>query len=161
GMQLLAHQLGGRVELHSGRREYGPAEIWLDPGSESAPESARKSAQADLAAARQSGATSVAGWARHPAPAPPFARFQTPASRGIPVWMSHGDSVGGLPPGFVPLARSESGALAAMANTRGLIGIQFHPEVRHTPQGTTIIENFLFGVCYCTPTWTPGAFIEE
>src|SRR5260221_9677098 len=171
GMQLLAHQLGGRVDPHTGRREYGPAEIWLDLRSEPEPESAQsegevrvvlprdsESAQADFVAARHSAATSVAG---HAAPDALFAGIQAPDGSGIPVWMSHGDSVGELPPGFVPLARSGSGALAAMADTRGHIGIQFHPEVRHTPQGTTIIENFLFRVCGCTPNWIPGAFIEE
>ncbi len=69
--------------------------------------------------------------------------------------MSHGDSVGEMPPGFVALARSGSGALAAMADDRGHIGIQFHPEVRHTPQGSAMLENFLFRVCGCIPSWTP------
>ncbi|HEV2404287.1 MAG TPA: glutamine-hydrolyzing GMP synthase, partial [Ktedonobacterales bacterium] len=77
------------------------------------------------------------------------------------VWMSHGDSVGELPPGFVAVARSGSGALAAMADARGRIGIQFHPEVSHTPQGRAMLENFLFRVCGCAPSWTSGAFIEE
>ncbi len=161
GMQLLAHQLGGRVEPHTGRREYGPAEIWLDLRSESAPESEPESAQADFVAARHSERSVATSLASHAAPDALFAGIQAPDGTGLPVWMSHGDSVGELPPGFVPLARSGSGALAAMADTRGRIGIQFHPEVRHTPQGTTLIENFLFRVCGCTPNWTPGAFIEE
>ena len=75
--------------------------------------------------------------------------------------MSHGDSVGALPPGYVAVARSETGALAAMSDGRGHIGIQFHPEVAHTPHGKQILENFLFRVCGCSPTWTSGTFIEE
>ncbi len=75
--------------------------------------------------------------------------------------MSHGDSVGEMPPGFVTLARSGSGALAAMADDRGHIGIQFHPEVRHTPQGSAMLENFLYRVCGCIPSWTPSAFVDE
>jgi len=164
GMQLLAHQLGGRVEPHTGRREYGPAEIWLDLRSEPEPESAQSTGEvgrAPTVAARHLERSVANSFASHAAPAALFAGIQAAEGSGLPVWMSHGDSVGELPPGFVPLARSGSGALAAMANTRGLIGIQFHPEVRHTPQGTAIIENFLFGVCGCTPNWTPGAFIEE
>jgi GMP synthase (glutamine-hydrolysing) len=134
GMQLLAHQLGGHVEPHTGRREYGPAEITLlEPAS-----------PADTQAAHAF-----------------FAGIAPTADAGIPVWMSHGDSVGELPPGFTPLARSTTGALAAMADGHGRIGIQFHPEVRHTPQGQEMLENFLFCVCGCAPTWTPGAFVEN
>jgi GMP synthase (glutamine-hydrolysing) len=144
GMQLLAHQLGGKVEPHTGRREYGPAEIWLD-------------------VRKDESAGAVAPGVRSGAAVPDALFAGLPAAEGapIPVWMSHGDSVGEPPPGFVPLARSNSGALAAMADTHGHIGIQFHPEVRHTPQGMTLLQNFLFGVCGCTPTWTPGAFIDE
>jgi GMP synthase (glutamine-hydrolysing) len=155
GMQLLAHQLGGRVEPHTGRREYGPAEIYLE--AEAAGVS--QSAQADFVAARpseRSVATSVASPV-----ADLFAGITTAEGAGMPVWMSHGDSVGAVPPDFAPLARSGTGAIAAMADSGRHIGIQFHPEVRHTPQGTTIIENFLFRVCGCTPNWTPGAFIDE
>ena len=83
------------------------------------------------------------------------------ASEALDVWMSHGDSVGALPPGYVAVARSESGALAAMSDGKGHIGIQFHPEVAHTPRGKQILENFLFRVCGCSPTWTSGMFIEE
>jgi GMP synthase (glutamine-hydrolysing) len=75
--------------------------------------------------------------------------------------MSHGDSVGELPPGFSVIARSTSGALAAMSDTHGHIGIQFHPEVSHTPQGAQMLENFLYRVCGLAPNWTTGAFIEE
>ena len=59
------------------------------------------------------------------------------------------------------IAESATGAIAAIADGHKRIGIQFHPEVRHTPQGVAILENFLFRVCGCAPTWVPGAFIEE
>ncbi len=133
GMQLLAHQLGGKVEPHTGRREYGPAEIHLLPQESGAPQ----------------GVDSL------------FTGVLTDEQTSIPVWMSHGDSVGEVPPGFVPVARSTSGTLAAMADGSGHIGIQFHPEVRHTPQGGELLQNFLFNVCGCAPNWTAGAFIDE
>ncbi|MFI5273870.1 MAG: glutamine-hydrolyzing GMP synthase [Ktedonobacterales bacterium] len=136
GMQLLAHQLGGYVEPHTGRREYGPAEITVRQ-------------EGELAAAAQPAGALFAGVE------------PGEGGGGVPVWMSHGDSVGQLPPGFVAIARSGSGALAAMSDGRGRIGIQFHPEVSHTPQGTRMLENFLFTCCGCQPTWTSGAFIEE
>jgi GMP synthase (glutamine-hydrolysing) len=140
GMQLMAHQLGGRVEPHRGRREYGPAEIHLVGSEDGGPD---------------------AGAEAERAPGAIFAGLESLAAGGLPVWMSHGDSVAEPPPGFVPLARSSAGALAAMADDRGRIGIQFHPEVHHTPQGAAMLENFLLRVCGCAPTWTPGAFIEE
>jgi GMP synthase (glutamine-hydrolysing) len=82
-----------------------------------------------------------------------------PAS--MPVWMSHGDRITGVPPGFRPIASSDNSPIAAMANDRGHIGIQFHPEVVHTPHGKALLENFLFRICRCEPNWTPGNFIHE
>ncbi|HEV2953599.1 MAG TPA: glutamine-hydrolyzing GMP synthase, partial [Candidatus Dormibacteraeota bacterium] len=79
----------------------------------------------------------------------------------LPVWMSHGDHVLELPPGFRREALSGSDLIAAFANGAGIIGIQFHPEVGHTPQGREIIANFLFTVCHCEPSWTAGSFIAE
>lgn len=80
----------------------------------------------------------------------------------IPVWMSHGDRLDAAPPGFRVSARSANSPIAAMADVeRNLYGIQFHPEVKHTPQGATIIRNFLFEIAKCDPTWTPASFIEE
>ena len=137
GMHLLAHQLGGHVEPHTGRREYGPAEITLT----------------EAGAAGQ--------MASDGAPQTFFAGVEDATGAGIPVWMSHGDSVGELPPGFSVIARSSSGALAAMSDAHGHIGIQFHPEVSHTPQGAQMLENFLYRVCGLAPNWTTGAFIEE
>lgn len=77
------------------------------------------------------------------------------------VWMSHGDSVAKLPPGFKVLACSESNPVAAIANARGMVGLQFHPEVTHTLQGKEIIRNFLFRICGCEAGWTVGSVIEK
>ncbi len=121
GMQVMAHQLGGRVEPGV-RREYGHAEL-------------HQNAEA------------------HPlfAGLPP----------SLPVWMSHGDRVAEMPPGFHALAYTDNSPVAAMGNDEGLLSIQFHPEVVHTPQGKTILENFLFRVCGCTGSWTAANFVEE
>ncbi len=79
----------------------------------------------------------------------------------LPVWMSHGDQVHTLPPGFIPLARSAGGVLTAMGHPeRQLYGLQFHPEVVHTPQGGALLRRFLYDLCGCTGDWTPEAFIE-
>jgi GMP synthase (glutamine-hydrolysing) len=77
------------------------------------------------------------------------------------VWMSHGDRVDGVPPGFRPLARTSNSPLAAMGNANGAIGLQFHPEVVHTPDGRHMIANFVHEVCGCGHNWTSGAFIKE
>ncbi len=120
GMQLLAHQLGGRV-APSASREYGHAVIY------------------------QGDDTGIF----HGLPP------------SMPVWMSHGDRVDELPPGFRALAHSDSSPIAVMGNDRGLIGLQFHPEVVHTPQGKSLLENFLYRLCGCRGDWTSGAFIAD
>ncbi|MFN8522091.1 MAG: glutamine-hydrolyzing GMP synthase [Chloroflexota bacterium] len=79
----------------------------------------------------------------------------------FPVWMSHGDHIASLPAGFRAIAKSGNSPTAAMADDRGRIGIQFHPEVAHTPLGSEIIGNFLFGVCGCQASWTPGSYVEQ
>jgi GMP synthase (glutamine-hydrolysing) len=80
----------------------------------------------------------------------------------IPVWMSHGDRVEQLPAGFTVLATSDNSPHAAMGHVeRGLYGVQFHPEVVHTPDGGAMLRAFAVEVCGCTPDWTPGRFIEE
>lgn len=78
------------------------------------------------------------------------------------VWMSHGDSVSVLPPGFHSLAMSADCPIVAMADeTRRLYGIQFHPEVTHTEEGKTIIFNFLFHLCRAQPDWNMGNYVDE
>jgi len=79
----------------------------------------------------------------------------------LPVWMSHGDHVSELPPGFHSLASSGNSPVAAFTNGHGIFGIQFHPEVVHTPSGREVLRNFLYGVCHCDASWTAGSFIAE
>lgn len=79
----------------------------------------------------------------------------------LAVWMSHGDRIETLPPGFAPLAVSDNSLHAAMANpTARQYGLQFHPEVAHTPRGKDLLRAFLYEVCGCTASWTPRNFIE-
>ena len=122
GMQLLAHQLGGRVDP-SDSREYGHAMLHQQTES-------------------------------------PSSLFDgLPSS--MPVWMSHGDRVTELPPGFSSLAYTENSPVAAIGNGSGYFGLQFHPEVVHTEYGKQLLENYLFKVCGCEPTWTPENFISQ
>lgn len=121
GMQLLAHELGGRV-ARAERREYGPAFV-------------RRTAASPL----------LSGLPR---------RWQ--------VWMSHGDSVKKMPPGYRRIARSENSSFAAMQDSAGRIfGVQFHPEVVHTQFGALILRNFAFKVCGCRRGWSMGAFARR
>ncbi|MGE5598244.1 MAG: glutamine-hydrolyzing GMP synthase [Bacteroidota bacterium] len=78
------------------------------------------------------------------------------------VWMSHGDHVEAVPEGFAVAASSANAPIAAMADPeREIYGVQFHPEVAHTPDGAAILANFLHGVCGCRGDWTPAAFISR
>ena len=122
GMQLLAHQLGGKV-LAGQHREYGQAVIHRD--------------------GKDAGLLEGLG-------------------TDIPVWMSHGDRIEELPPGFSPMAFSDNSPVAVMGNAReGMYGIQFHPEVSHTPQGSEILRNFAFNVCGVAGDWTPANFVTD
>ena len=119
GMQLMAQDLGGRVE-RTGASEFGKTGI------------------------RVAGALAA----------------------GLPeeqtAWMSHRDSVTAPPEGAVVTGGSDSTPIAAFeAPERGLYGVQFHPEVVHTPHGQEVLKNFLYGVAGARPTWTPAAVIEE
>ena len=77
-------------------------------------------------------------------------------------WMSHGDTVHRLPPGFETLAHSDHSPHAAVADRRrGLFGLQFHPEVSHTPWGAEVLRNFVYHVCGCAPSWTMTSFVEQ
>ena len=120
GLQLLAHELGGKVERPD-HREYGPATIDVKQSS--------------------------------------------PLFQGLPakldVWMSHGDRVEQLPPGFEPIASSASAPLAAFEDRRRhFYGVQFHPEVVHTPRGKELLRNFAYQVCGCSGSWSMRAFVE-
>ncbi len=93
-----------------------------------------------------------AGWGL-PGGRPPLFHNLPPS---LQVWMSHGDRVEALPPGFSSLAFTENSPVAAIGNGRDMFGLQFHPEVNHTPLGKDILENFLFRICECEGSWTPG-----
>ncbi len=134
GLQLLAYQLGGRVEP-SGHREYGHAILHVKALSE---------AGQDTASNLQS----------------PTSIFYNLAT-DLPVWMSHGDRITEPPPGFRVLASSDSSPIAAIGNDRGYIGIQFHPEVVHTRDGKAILENFLYKVCGCRGNWSAANFVDD
>ena len=88
---------------------------------------------------------------------PIFAGLSNP----LDVWMSHGDRITEQPPGFSTVAHTENSPIAVTANSQDVIGIQFHPEVVHTPEGRRILDNFVHGVCGCGEDWTPTNFIED
>jgi GMP synthase (glutamine-hydrolysing) len=78
------------------------------------------------------------------------------------VWMSHGDRVEALPEGFRCIGTSPNCAFAAVESVaRKFWGVQFHPEVAHTPRGMEILGNFLFRICKCQPSWTMANFVDE
>jgi GMP synthase (glutamine-hydrolysing) len=82
--------------------------------------------------------------------------------RDQPVWMSHGDSITRLPEGFSATAQTDSTPYAGLADPgRGLYGIQFHPEVVHTPRGRQVLRNFVLDIAKAAPDWTPANFIES
>lgn len=121
GMQLMAINLGGRVERVP-QREYGRAELFVDD---------------------------------------PSLIFEG-LDRELVCWMSHGDAVVEVPPGFRVIAHTSNTPVAAMRDDKGILfGIQFHPEVVHTPRGREILSNFLYRVCGCSPEWSSASFVEE
>jgi len=133
GMQLLTQRLGGKVG-RSRRREYGPAE--LKPIDVANPLFER--------------------WQ------PDGVRSASSSAEWRQVWMSHGDKVEKLAPGFRPIARTENSPYAAAADMeRNYYAVQFHPEVAHTPQGAMLIANFVREICGCSGDWTPANFIAE
>ncbi len=129
GMQLMAEQLGGKVE-YSDHREFGFAQV------------------------RARGHTRLLdGIEDH----------RTAEGHGLlDVWMSHGDKVTGLPPGFKLMASTASCPIAGMADEqRRFYAVQFHPEVTHTRQGTTILRRFVREICGCTGDWDMPNFVDE
>ena len=102
----------------------------------------------------------------HIAPAPEVAAAHHALLHGLPqettVWMSHGDQVDALGADFLPLAATPTCPLAAVAHrTRPFYGVQFHPEVTHTPRGEQLFQNFLYEICQCAGSWTMGNFVEQ
>ncbi len=89
--------------------------------------------------------------------------FRTAEGHGmLRVWMSHGDKVTGLPPGFKLMASTPSCPIAGMADeARGYYGVQFHPEVTHTAQGRALLERFVLGICAAKPDWVMRDHVAE
>ncbi|MFC1910672.1 glutamine-hydrolyzing GMP synthase [Chloroflexota bacterium] len=91
----------------------------------------------------------------------------SPLFAGLPqstptVWMSHADRIEQTPPGFTAMAYTENSPIAVMGSDETKIyGLQFHPEVAHTPEGKTLLNNFIYKICGCKGNWTMGNFIEE
>jgi len=121
GMQLIAHNLGGKVE-RSSHREYGAGTLTAEKGC------------------------------------PLFTKLPTK----LEVWNSHGDRITKLPAGFTPMGTTENSPHAVIGDSaRHIYGMQFHPEVVHTPRGKEIISNFVHRICGCASDWTMGSFIDR
>jgi GMP synthase (glutamine-hydrolysing) len=115
-------------------------------GGEVVPAGKREFGHADLLACGQ--------------PGPLFENFFVEGKS--PVWMSHGDHVAKIPSGFETVAGTSNAPVCAIQNTsRNLYGVQFHPEVNHTPRGEILIDTFVLTVCGCSGQWTPGRIIED
>jgi GMP synthase (glutamine-hydrolysing) len=90
---------------------------------------------------------------------------ESPLFKGLPdemdVWMSHGDHVTSVPPGFRITARTDDALNAIEDLSKNIFGVQFHPEVAHTPLGSQVLRNFIFSICGCRGDWSPEAVIQE
>ena len=131
GMQLMGSHLGGKVE-HSARREYGAGQLLLKAES-----GTRKAKRVDC-----------------------------PLFHGLPdvldIWNSHGDKITKLPRGFQAVAHTDNSPFAAIEEPkRKFYGLQFHPEVVHTPRGKEILANFVYNICGGRMDWTMGSFIDQ
>jgi GMP synthase (glutamine-hydrolysing) len=135
GMQTMAAQLGGKTEAEH-TREFGHAVVTVMQPS-------KLFDGLPVAAAR------------------PSARSGN-ANRGFSVWMSHGDRVTAVPPGFAVTASTDDLPIAAMADdARRWYGVQFHPEVTHTEHGAEILRRFVVDICGCATLWTPANIIDD
>ena len=117
GMQLLAKELGGRVEP-AHEREYGHSTL------------------------NRVGPSSILNGLRK-------------------VWMSHGDRILEPPPGFRVTAQTDTTMAAMECPEKGIFGVQFHPEVAHTENGSELLRRFVFDICHCSGTWSLGSFLEQ
>ena len=134
GAQLMSHVLGGKVE-RAANREYGKTDITLDTTSA-------------LFGGKAAGVADASILQTMPA--------------DTTCWMSHFDYISQLAPGFKSIAHTDSTPVAAMENVeRGLYGIQFHPEVLHTPEGSKMLFNFVRGICGCCGDWRMDTFVED
>ncbi len=88
---------------------------------------------------------------------PLFADLPDPTT----VWMSHADKIAEMPQGFSAIAHTENSPFAVMSDQKGIFGLQFHPEVAHTPEGKRILRNFVYRVCGCKGNWTMGNFVND
>jgi GMP synthase (glutamine-hydrolysing) len=120
GLQLMAHELGGKV-ANAAHREFGPATIDASSSCE---------------------------------------LFQGLPAK-LDVWMSHGDRVEALPAGFEPVASTPNAPFAAVEDRkRRFFGVQFHPEVVHTPRGAELLKNFAYAICGCSGQWSMRAYVD-
>ena len=91
-----------------------------------------------------------------------FAGFDGDHGETLTVWMSHGDHLTAIPKGFEPIARTSNAPICAIRNkAKRLYGVQFHPEVVHTPRGREVLRNFLYGICGCKGGWSAASFVQE
>jgi GMP synthase (glutamine-hydrolysing) len=91
-----------------------------------------------------------------------FAGVQPDGAAGLTVWMSHGDHLTTMPPGFEAIGHTDNAPICAIRNSaRKIYGVQFHPEVVHTPRGKEVLRNFLYRICGCAGGWSPTSFIEN
>jgi len=157
GMQTMAAQLGGKTEAEH-TREFGHARVRVLAANKllggldaNAPQNL---GEGESWIGAQHGAAIAAPAAG--------AASSAPTSSAFDVWMSHGDRVTAVPPGFAITAATDDLPIAAMADeSRGWYGVQFHPEVTHTEHGAEILRRFVVDICGCRTLWTPANIIDD